>query len=82
MAHPQNRPVRGFGADIPAPVNKEAERIVQGMKRKSASRFFALYGKRDREVMYATANKLATKKQMECIYYKDFMERYGHRENF
>ena len=77
----QDRPVRGFGSDIQAPINKEAERIVKGMKRKSASRFFKLYGKRDREVMYATANKLATKKQMECIYYKDFIEKYGHREN-
>lgn len=77
----QDRPVRGFGSDIQAPVNKEAERIVKGMKRKSASRFFKLYGKRDREVMYATANKLATKKQMECIYYKDFIDKYGHREN-
>ena len=77
MAHPQNRPAKGFGSLIQAPVNKEAERIVKGMKRKSASRFFKLYGKRDREVMYATANKLATKKQMECIYYKDFMEKYG-----
>jgi len=81
MAHPQNRPTKGFGADIPAPINKEAERIVQGMKRKSATRFFKLYGKRDREVMYNTANKLATKKQMECIYYKDFVEKYGYREN-
>ena len=77
MAHPQNRPAKGFGSQIQAPVNKEAERNVKGMKRKSASRFFKLYGKRDREVMYATANKLATKKQMECIYYKDFMEKYG-----
>ena len=35
------------------------------MKRKSAHRFKELYGKRDREVMYATANKLATKEQIK-----------------
>ncbi|BCV01280.1 MAG: hypothetical protein CM15mV41_0910 [Caudoviricetes sp.] len=39
-------------------VNQEAERIVRGMK-KSRHRFKDLYGKRDKEVMYATANKLA-----------------------
>ena len=43
-------------------VNQEAERIVRGMK-KSRHRFKELYGKRDKEVMYATANKLAQKKQ-------------------
>ena len=43
-------------------VNQEAERIVRGMK-KSRHRFKDLYGKRDKEVMYATANKLAQKKQ-------------------
>ena len=42
MAHPQNRPAKGFGSQIQFPVNKEAERIVKGMKRKSASRFFRL----------------------------------------
>jgi hypothetical protein len=47
--------------DMPL-VNQEAERIVRGMK-KSRHRFKDLYGKRDKEVMYATANKLAQKKQ-------------------
>ena len=38
-------------------VNQEAERIVRGMKHKSGHRFRKLYGKRDKEVMHATANK-------------------------
>ena len=64
MARPKPR---GFGSDVLSPVNQEAERIVRGMKRKSAHRFKELYGKRDREVMYATANKLAQKEQLkEC----------------
>ena len=46
-------------------VNQEAERIVRGMKRKSASRFRRLYGKRSKDVMYATANKLAQKEQVK-----------------
>tara|TARA_B100000287_G_scaffold30107_1_gene28307 strand:+ start:464 stop:676 length:213 start_codon:yes stop_codon:yes gene_type:complete len=54
-------------------VNQEAERIVRGMKRKSAHRFKRLYGKRDKEVMYATANKLAQKEQLKVLYYKDFI---------
>tara|TARA_B100000902_G_scaffold74688_1_gene79608 strand:- start:74 stop:310 length:237 start_codon:yes stop_codon:yes gene_type:complete len=62
MARPKPR---GFGSDMKSPVNQEAERIVRGMKRKSAHRFKELYGKRDREVMYATANKLATKEQVK-----------------
>mgnify|MGYP000131829760 CR=1 FL=1 len=62
MARPKHK---GFGSDIKSPVNQEAERIVRGMKRKSAHRFKELYGKRDREVMYATANKLATKEQIK-----------------
>jgi hypothetical protein len=45
-------------------VNQEAERIVKGMK-KNKHRFKDLYGKRDKEVMYATANKLAQKKQVK-----------------
>ena len=45
-------------------VNQEAERIVKGMK-KNRRRFKDLYGKRDKEVMYATANKLAQKKQVK-----------------
>ena len=43
-------------------VNQEAERIFRGMKNKNASRFKDLYGKRDKDVMYATANKLASEK--------------------
>ena len=62
MARPKPK---GFGSYIKSPVNQEAERIVRGMKRKSAHRFKELYGKRDREVMYATANKLATKEQIK-----------------
>ena len=54
-------------------VNGEAERIVKGMKRQSAKRFRKLYGKRDTEVMYATANKLAQKEQLKVMYYKDFI---------
>jgi hypothetical protein len=46
-------------------VNQNAERIVKGMKRRSASRFRRLYGKRAKEVMYATANKLAQKEQVK-----------------
>jgi len=46
-------------------VNQEAERIVRGMKNKSAHRFKKLYGKRDKEVMYATANKLAQERKLK-----------------
>ena len=46
-------------------VNQNAERIVKGMKMRSASRFRRLYGKRAKEVMYATANKLAQKEQVK-----------------
>ncbi len=45
-------------------VNQEADRIVKGMK-KNHHRFKELYGDRDKEVMYATANKLAQKKQVK-----------------
>jgi len=40
--------------------NSEAERIVRGMERKSLGRFKNLYGTRHKEVMYNTANKLAS----------------------
>ena len=40
--------------------NSEAERIVRGMKRQSLGRFKNLYGRRHKEVMYNTANKLAS----------------------
>tara|TARA_B100000131_G_scaffold283116_1_gene290835 strand:- start:2275 stop:2931 length:657 start_codon:yes stop_codon:yes gene_type:complete len=54
-------------------VNQEAERIIRGMK-KNRHRFKKLYGKRDKEVMYATANKLAQKEQLKVMYYKDFIK--------
>ena len=54
-------------------VNQEAERIIRGMK-KNQHRFKKLYGKRDKEVMYATANKLAQKEQLKVMYYKDFIK--------
>ena len=53
-------------------VNQEAERIIRGMK-KNRHRFKKLYGDRDKEVMYATANKLAQKEQLKVMYYKDFI---------
>ena len=40
--------------------NSEAERIVRGMERQSLGRFKNLYGKRHKDVMYNTANKLAS----------------------
>jgi len=46
-------------------VNQEAERIFRGMKSKNSRRFKDLYGMRDKEVMHATANKLAQKKQVK-----------------
>ena len=45
-------------------VNQKAERIVKGMKKRSHD-FRRLYGKRDKEVMYATANKLAQKENLK-----------------
>ena len=53
-------------------VNQEAERIIKGMK-KNRHRFKKLYGDRDKEVMYATANKLAQKEQLKVMYYQDFI---------
>ena len=53
-------------------VNQKAERIVKGMKKRSFD-FKRLYGKRDKEVMYATANKLAQKENLKVMYYKDFI---------
>ena len=62
---------KGFGLDEPSaqlgPVNQEAERIIRGMKNQSAKRFRSLYGKRDKEVMTLTANKLALKDQLKVI---------------
>ena len=54
-------------------VNQEAERIIKGMK-KNRHRFKKLYGDRDKEVMYATANKLAQKEQLKVMYYQDFIK--------
>ena len=54
-------------------VNQEAERIFKGMKSKNSHRFKDLYGKRDKEVMYATANKLAQKKQTKQKTWKSGM---------
>ena len=53
---------KGFKDDEPElkANNSEAERIVRGMKRKSLGRFKNLYGRRHKEVMYNTANKLAS----------------------
>jgi hypothetical protein len=42
--------------------------------KKNQHRFKKLYGKRDKEVMYATANKLAQKEQLKVMYYKDFIK--------
>ena len=55
-------------------VNQKAEKIVRGMKSQSGHRFKKLYGKRDKEVMYATANKLAQKEQLKVMYYQDFIK--------
>ena len=43
------------------------------MKSKNSHRFKDLYGKRDKEVMYATANKLAQKKQTKQKTWKSGM---------
>ena len=43
------------------------------MKRRTSD-FKRLYGKRDKEVMYATANKLAQKENLKVMYYKDFIK--------
>ena len=44
----------------PTANSPEAERIVKGMERKNLGRFKNLYGKRHKDVMYNTANKLAS----------------------
>ena len=51
---------KGFKDDEPElkANSPEAERIVRGMERKSLGRFKNLYGRRHKEVMYNTANKL------------------------
>ena len=56
-----------------ATVNQEAERIVKGMK-KNRHRFKKLYGDRAKEVMYATANKLAQKEQVKLKTFKDLLD--------
>tara|TARA_B100001996_G_scaffold341352_1_gene295351 strand:- start:963 stop:1214 length:252 start_codon:yes stop_codon:yes gene_type:complete len=58
-------------------VNQKAEYIVRGMKKRSSD-FKRLYGTRDKEVMYATANKLAQKEMVKPpLTYKQFIENYG-----
>lgn len=52
----------GFG--VRAPVNRTAERYVKGMK-KGFHRWKKLYGGRATDVMYATANKMATQEQLK-----------------
>ena len=55
-------------------VNQKAEKIVMAMKRKKKS-FNRLYGDDAKNVMYATANKLAQKEQVhKVMYYKDFIK--------
>jgi len=70
----KNTKPKGFGAPELGPVNQEAERIIRGMKARSASRFKSLYGKRDKDVMTLTANKLALKDNLKVMYYKDFID--------
>ena len=67
----KNTKPKGFGAPELGPINQEAERIIRGMKRQSGSRFKKLYGKRDKDVMTLTANKLALKDNLKVMYYKD-----------
>tara|TARA_R100001082_G_scaffold54687_1_gene29998 strand:- start:128 stop:379 length:252 start_codon:yes stop_codon:yes gene_type:complete len=58
-------------------VNQKAEKIVRGMKRRTSD-WKRLYGKRDKEVMYATANKLAQKEMVKPpLTYTQFIENYG-----
>ena len=70
----KNTKPKGFGAPELGPVNQEAERIIRGMKAKNAGRFKSLYGKRDKDVMTLTANKLALKDNLKVMYYKDFID--------
>ncbi len=70
----KNTKPKGFGAPELGPINQEAERIIRGMKRQSGSRFKKLYGKRDKDVMTLTANKLALKDNLKVMYYKDFID--------
>tara|TARA_R100000152_G_C6715441_1_gene142294 strand:+ start:55 stop:726 length:672 start_codon:yes stop_codon:yes gene_type:complete len=53
-------------------VNQKAEKIVKGMKRRTKD-FKSRYGKDAKQVMYATANKLAQKENNKVMYYKDFI---------
>ena len=69
---------KGFGIDQLGPVNKTAERYVKGMK-KGYKRWQKLYGNRAKSVMYATANKMATKEQLKMgPTYKQIMELWGN----
>lgn len=69
---------KGFGIHQMGPVNKTAERYVKGMK-KGYKRWQKLYGNRAKSVMYATANKMATKEQLKMgPTYKQIMELWGN----
>ena len=58
-------------------VNQKAEYIVRGMKKRSSD-WKRLYGKRDKEVMYATANKLAQKEMVKPQFtYTQLIYNYG-----
>jgi hypothetical protein len=48
----------GFKSDIPPAINSTAKKYIRGMM-KGKSRWAKLYGKRDKEVMHKTANKMA-----------------------
>ena len=48
----------GFKSDIPPAINQTARKYIRGMM-KGKQRWSKLYGKRDREVMHKTANKMA-----------------------
>jgi len=71
---------KGFGTEIAGPVNKTAERYVKGMK-KGFKRWQKLYGNRAKSVMYATANKMATKEQVKMgPTYNQLMELWGNEK--
>ncbi|AOV60924.1 hypothetical protein T191209_092 [Synechococcus phage S-CAM22] len=48
----------GFKSDIPPAINSTAKKYIRGMM-KGKSRWAKLYGRRDKEVMHKTANKMA-----------------------
>ena len=62
----------GFKSDIPPAINQTAKKYIRGMM-KGKRRWSKLYGKRDKEVMHKTANKMALKDNLKVMYYKDFI---------